>query len=411
MPDHSLTERLAQHLLRAVDGPMRGRARLHLLDWMGCVAGARHGPVAAVMRRSDHPATLRAAMLGNVLEMDDVHRAAILHPGPVIWPAVLGRSGQGMAAMLDAAVRGYEATIAIGATFDAAHYGYWHNTTTAGLFGSAAAVSSLLGADATILTSALGLAGSVSGGFWQMRHEPVMAKQWHIAHAVRTGAAAAQDAAIGMTGPRFVLEGAQGVYAATCHAPKPLQLAAGWRMAEVSFKPWGACRHAHPAIDAALALRARGTLTLPVTVETFADALAFCDSPHPATPHQAKFSIQHAVAVVMMRGEPTLEDFEAESIAALADARAGVLVRENPAITARYPDHFGATVIAETDRESVVDTLGDPERPLSRDGVIAKARALFAWGELSDAQAQRGLTLALDGDDADGVVSWLDEIL
>lgn len=411
MTDLSLTQRLAQHLLRPVNMGARDMARLHLLDWMGCVAGARNGAVGDAQRQMGQPAVLRAALLGNVLEMDDVHRAAILHPGPVIWPTVLGDADQGMEAVLDAGVRGYEATIAIGATLDAAHYGWWHNTATAGVFGAAAAVSSLFGSDEATLVSALGLAGSVSGGFWQMRHEPVMAKQWHIAHAMQTGASAAYFAANGVTGPRFILEGPQGLYAATCNAPKPMTFNKGWRIGEVSFKPWGACRHAHPAIDAALALRQRGTLDLPVVVETFADALAFCDRPDPKTPHEAKFSLQHAVAVVVARGVPTLADFEPDAIAALAGVRAGISVREDPAITARYPDHFGATVRSGGDREALVDTLGDPERPLSRDGVIDKARALFAWGGLDPVLAERALTLALDSDDADGIVGWLEEIL
>lgn len=411
MTDLSLTQRLAQHLLRPVNMAARDRARLHLLDWMGCVAGARNGAVGDAQRRMGQPAVLRAALLGNVLEMDDVHRAAILHPGPVIWPTVLGDADQGMEAVLDAGVRGYEATIAIGSTLDAAHYGWWHNTATAGVFGAAAAVSSLFGSDEATLVSALGLAGSVSGGFWQMRHEPVMAKQWHIAHAMQTGASAAYFAANGVTGPRFILEGPQGLYAATCENPKTMTLGGGWRIDEVSFKPWGACRHAHPAIDAALALRQRGTLDLPVTVETFADALAFCDRPDPKTPHEAKFSLQHAVAIVVARGVPTLADFEPDAIAALAAVRAGISVREDPTISARYPDHFGATLRSGSDHEALVNTLGDPERPLSRDGVIDKARALFAWGGLDPALAERAVTLALDSDDAEGIVGWLEEIL
>ncbi len=410
--DHSLTEALAQHLLRPIGQDIFLRARLHLLDWMGCVAGARGSAPGGVQRRmTGQPVTLRAALLGNVLEMDDVHRAAILHPGPVIWPTVLGDAEQGMDAVLDAAIRGYEATIAIGATLDAAHYAYWHNTTTAGVFGAAAAVAVLFGADTATLASALGLAGSVSGGLWQMRHEPGMAKQWHIAHALQTGGSAAFHAASGVMGPRFILEGPQGLYAATCRAPKPMKLDEGWRIAEVSFKPWGACRHAHPAIDAALELRARGQVEGTILVETFADALAFCDRPDPTTPHEAKFSIQHAVAVVAERGVPTLADFEPDAIAALAEARTRITVREDTTITARYPEHFGATVSAGGVRVALVDTLGDPERRLSRDGVIAKAQALFAWGGLSDAQAERGVALALDGDDAVAIVAWLEDIL
>lgn len=408
----SLTERLAEHLLRPVDTKVQTRARLHLLDWMACVAGARNSDVGAMQQRlADEPVAIRAALLGNVLEMDDVHRAAILHPGPVIWPTVLAHGGADMEALLEAAVRGYEATIAIGATFDARHYRYWHNTATAGVFGAAAAAASLFECDAEEIVSALGLAGSVSGGLWQMRHEPVMAKQWHIAHAVQTGGSAGFYAAHGVTGPRHILEGPQGLYAATCDTPRPLALTSDWRIAEVSFKPWAACRHTHPAIDAALELKATGGLDGPILVETFADALAFCDRPDPRTVLDAKFSLQHAVAVVRERGAPRLADFETDAVASLSGPRDSVSVREAADITARYPAHFGARVTAGGRTVELIDTRGDPERPIGEGGVIDKARALFDWGGLSDEQAEHGVALALDGDDPAGIVAWLEELL
>ncbi len=411
MAEHSLIERLAQHLLRPVNMATRAKARLHLLDWMGCVAGARHAAVARALDGIQGAPFLKAAFLGNVLEMDDVHRAALLHPGPVIWPVALDSLAPSFDDILDVAVRGYEAMITVGATFDDHHYAHYHPTATAGVFGAAACAAVANEADALQLANALALAGSVSGGVWQTRHSSNFAKQWHVAHAAETGESAARYALSGITGPLDILEGAQGLYAATCSAPRPMALKAGWRIDEVSFKPWGACRHAHPAIDAALALRARGTLRGPIEVETFADALTFCDRPNPTTPYQAKFSIQHAVAVVALRGVPTLADFEPDAIAALAEARRLVAVREHTAITARYPAHFGATVRAGGDEEALIDTLGDPERPLSRDGVIAKARALFEWGGVSREQAGRGVTLALTGDDLSGIVRWLDDIL
>lgn len=407
----SLSEQLAQHLMRTVDDATRANARLHLLDWMGCVAGARHSATSGALRGCKTDAVTSAAFLGNVLEMDDVHRAALLHPGPVVWPAALGRGALSLDEALSAAVRGYEAMIAVGATFDGLHYAHFHPTATAGVFGAAACVASLAGADATTMANALALAGSVSGGVWQTRHTANFGKQWHVAHAVETGRSAASFAIGGVTGPLDVLEGAQGLYAATCGTARPMRLKDRWQIADVSFKPWGACRHAHPAIDAALALRLRGTLVLPVTVDTFADALAFCDRAHPTTPAQAKFSLQHAVAVVAVRGVPTLADFEPDAIAALVTARAQVAVREDPAITARYPDHFGATVRAGGDTEALVDTLGDPERPMSRDAVVAKARALFAWGGLTEAQSDLGVALALHGETVAAVRDWLDDIL
>lgn len=408
---NSLTERLSQHLLRKVDSAAHARARLHLLDWLGCVAGALPSATGQLQRRfSGQSAITRAAFLGNVLEMDDVHRAAILHPGPVVWPAVLSLGSGSMEAVLDAAVRGYEAMIAIGATLDGRHYSFWHNTATAGVFGAAAATASLIGCDAEQTASALGLAGSVTGGLWRMRHEPVTAKQWHVVHAAATGGSAAYYARHGITGPLFVLEGEQGLYAATCEAPLPLQLGDQWRIFEVSFKPWAACRHAHPAIDAALELRDAGRLAGDIIVETYRDALTFCDRPEPSTVTDAKFSLQHAIAIVTNRGEPGLSDFEPESIAALAPTRARVTVCEVDEFTARYPRHFGARVSASGATVERIDTLGDPERPLDEVGIISKARALMAWGGVGD-DADAVITACVKGNDPHAIVAVLEKWL
>lgn len=393
---------------------MRQRARLHLLDWLGCVAGARQSAVAAVAARAAPDAPARAALLGNVLEMDDVHRMAILHPGPVVWPAALAAAhaaGAGMVAMLDGAVAGYEAVVTVGASFDAWHYAHWHNSATAGGFGAAGAAAHIFGLGADGIADALGHAGSLAGGLWRMRHEPGMTKQLHIAQAATTGLWHARLAQAGGGAPRQILEGEQGLYAAMTRAPRPFELRDGWRMAEVSFKPWGACRHAHPAIDAALELRRQVALQGPVTVATYADALLFCDRPDPQTSHQAKFSLQHAVAVVMAKGEPELADFEPDAIARLAPLRALVQVAEDAAITARYPAHFGARLSCGDAAVELADCRGDPERPLAEDGIVAKARALMHWGGIAPAEAKDAAALALQGDRPADIVALLERWL
>ena len=414
----SLTERLAQHLQREADAATVARARLHLLDWLGCVAGARRSAAAAVGAKVFADAIERAALLGNVMEMDDVHRTALLHPGPVVWPAVLlaaRETGAGMQALLAAAVAGYEAMITVGASFDGHHYAHWHNSASAGGFGAAAAAARLFGADASAVADALGHAGSLAGGLWRMRHEPGLTKQVHIWQAAVTGVRHARLAAAGAGGPRRILEGAQGLYAAMTREPRLFELRPGWRIAEVSFKPWGACRHAHPAIDAALMLRSKGALAGElaggVEVATYADALAFCDRPSPTTAHEAKFSLQHAVAVVIAKGEPALADFEPDAIARLAPLRAKVRVIADAGITAAYPAHFGARVSAGGQTVSITDTLGDPERPLAADGVVAKARALMDWGGIGADAAAAAAEVALGGDDPAAVIALLEQWL
>lgn len=407
MTSPSLTERLAGHLLRAVAPNVQTRARLHLLDWLACVAGARRSEMADVARRAEPDVLTRAALLGNALEMDDVHRGAILHPGPVVWPAALSaarETGCAMDALLDGAVRGYEAVIAVGATFDAWHYGHWHNTATAGGFGGAAAAASIFGLNADATADALGHAGSLAGGLWRMRHEPCLTKQLHAAQASLTGLWHARLARAGAHGPRLILEGDQGLYAAMTREPRPMKLGEGWRIEEVSFKPWGACRHVHPAIDAALELKRQGRLSKPVHVATYRDALIFCHRPDPRTVLDAKFSIQHGIAIVLDKGEPDMADFEPDAIARLASLRAQVTVSEDPELTAAYPAHFGARIGDLVLR----DTLGDPERPLPAQGVEAKARSLGEWGGADGAEA---VEIALRGDSPAAIVALLERWL
>lgn len=406
--DVPLIAQLARHLQRPVPEHVRTRARLHLLDWLACVAGARTTRIGFLSSNGYDKSVVnrRTALIGNVLEMDDVHRTGRLHPGPIIWPVVVNRHADGLT-FLDSAIRGYEAMIAVGETFDDHHYEFYHPTSTAGVFGTTAAYAAFNQLDEADLAGALSNAGSVAGGLWQTRHSRNDAKQFHVLHALLVGEEATWLARMGLDGPLDVLEGSQGLYAATCRNPKPMVLGPGWRIEEVSFKPWAACRHAHAAIDCALELRAAGKLNAPFHVETYADALTFCDKPHPTTETEAKFSLQHAVAVIADGRDATPADFTVEAIAALAELRAQVTVAEDPAITARYPAHFGARV----NGFELVDCRGDPERPVSEADIVAKMYMLADWGGLAASEADRAAELALRGDDASAIVAMLEEWL
>ncbi len=421
----SLTQRLAERLARPVsDGHLR-RAALHVLDWTGCAVAGAGGPAGRAVAsglggEGKGPCTaigsdrrvsvLTAAMingaLGNVLEMDDVDKRAILHPGPSVIPAALAAAQAVDApaeAFLAAVVRGYEAVIALGRAVGPGHYAFWHNTGTCGPFGAAAAAASLYGLGPEQSVHALGLAGTQASGFWQTRHEPQsMAKQLHTARAAHAGVSAVLFARSGMLGPVDILEGPQGFFAATCPGADPDQVMADqgaeWLIEQVSFKPWPACRHAHPAIDAALAARAAGMAASDIhaiVLTTYPDAVAFCDTPRPQSVIEAKFSLQHSIAAALLFGPLELAHFEPgffqrRQVRALAGK---VVVAAADPYTARYPAHYGAGLAVtlasgETRRFDAPDALGDPENPLGADAVAKKARALMAAGGMApDASA------------------------
>lgn len=391
---------------------LQPRAALHLLDWMGCAAAGEHsaqgqafgrwlrqqgegGRPTLAGRRSDAAAAAAYhGALGSVLEMDDIHRSSILHPGPVVIPAVLAAASPSTpgARLLAGVLAGYEAVIRVGRALGPAHYGFWHSTATAGCFGAAAGAAVVLGQDVPTTAHAMALAGTRAGGLWQVRHESSLGKSWHMAGAARDGVAAAQLAASGLTGPLAILEGPSGWFAAT--APQAdarvvcEPVSQPW-LADVSFKPWPACRHAHPAMDALReCLRGTGLRAADVAavqVDTYDDALRFCDRPLPRDEAQARFSIQHALAAWLLWGEPRFEHYAAAAIddPALAALRARVTLRRGAAQQARYPAHYGAAVRIECHDGRVLaaelqDCWGDPARPMPDAAVRDKAARLMA---------------------------------
>lgn len=404
----TLLAQLVRSLARQPSDRDRQRARLHLLDWLACVAGARQTEAGSLGAIISHKAWEKATYLGNVLEMDDVHRTALVHPGSVVWPAALSLPSANFDQRLDAAVRGYEAMVAIGCALDAHHHAHWDPTSTAGVFGSTAAFGSLIGFAPVEYANAMGNAGSVAGGLRHMRHDDVLTRQWHIYHAVRTGRDAAMHVHYGATGPQAILEGEHGLFAAMTQAPGPLPVSADrWLIGDVSYNLWAACRHTHPAIDCALELRAAGKLIAPFHVETYAEALVLCDRPDPVTEMDAKFSLQQAIAVIADGRNAMPEDFTPQAIAALAPLRDQVTVSDGKSFSARYPAHLGASVNGLT----LADTRGDPVRPLDEKEIIAKMKALAAWGGLADSEAERAADIALGGDDAAALDSMLENWL
>jgi 2-methylcitrate dehydratase PrpD len=390
-PMPSISESLLEICARPVGAHERARAALHLLDWIGCALAGRAEPVGRAARveagcdpfalaGSGVPAgALALGGLGSLLEMDDVHKAALLHPGPVVAAVVAALPG---ADPLGALVRGYEAMIRLGAAVGPGHYARFHNTSTCGGIGAAVAAADLMGLAPEQAVWAVGHAMSMAGGVWQCRNEPVETKHLHVAEAARRGVQAARYAAQGLAGPRFVLEGPQGFLAAMAPGADPAAViapAGGWKINEVSFKPWPACRHTHPAIDAALILRERlgGAIPAAVRVETFSDALTFCDRPEPRTAPEARFSLQHSVAVALTEGPPPVDAFAPAALGRHAALRARISVLRDGAMTAAYPARFGAAVhvtLADgrSDSAAVADAWGDPEWPMDAAAVRAK---------------------------------------
>lgn len=390
----TISRQLVDLCHRHLSHDAQSRAVRHVVDWLGCAAIGAHSPSAeALWQGTGLPAVVSSvsdissrssdavsvgtdpdpwrdllydASLGNIFEMDDVYRTALVHPGSVVVPTALflgRRLGSSGTDILTAIVRGYEAMIRFGEAVGSHHYSLWHNTATCGVLGAAATTCSLLGLKNQGWVDAFGHAVTQAAGLWQVRLEPCMSKQWHVSRAAQTGIQAALYAQAGVTGPTLIFEGKKGYFRAMCADGDPALVVAGkgdpWRIFDTSIKPWPACRHVHATIDAALVVQdqlrsalspsaAGADLSVQdVQVYTYHDALAFCDNPHPETPGAARFSLQHAVAVSMLYGPPQLDHFEAAylSLPQIRAIRDKVRLHEDLSRSQRYPQHFVSTAL------------------------------------------------------------------
>ena len=409
----SLLEMLVKRLVRPVDDATIERAALHVHDWIGCAFAGSAQPVGHVLASALETEGTGACLalgqtktfppaaaafhnggLGNVLEMDDIHRTSRSHPGPVIIPAALAAAqwtGATPQKFLAAVVHGYEAALRIGRSVGPGHYALWHNTSTCGVFGAAAAVADLMDLTPEQTVWALGNAGAQAAGPWRCRREPVMTKQLHTAHAAQDGLKAAMLAKHGLTGPRLMLEGEQGFFAATAPDADPAAVNATpdaqWLIWETSFKPWPSCRFTHTSIDAALDLHEQKPDlddVKEVLIETYTDSAVICDEPVPTSEIQAKFSLQHVVSATLINGPPGLDQFRGAALtdSAIAELRTRCRIAETKQFNDAYPQHYGTAVSLTFADGSVVDAsradaLGDPENPVAPEAIENKAATLM----------------------------------
>lgn len=380
-------------------------------DWLGSRVAGAAAPEGRILAahgggaRDLEGRVFLAAALSHVTETDDLHRASVAHPGCVVIPTalVLGRRlGVRGQALLAAVLAGYEVMLRVGEALGPAHYRVFHNTATAGVFGSAAAAARLLALDEDRWVWAFGNAGTQASGLWQFNEEGAMSKPLHAGHAAATGLRAALLARVGLTGAEAILEGEKGLFRALCPDPRPeavLAAAPGWKLHETSMKPYPCCRHVHAAIDAALELRARlgaGVRPGRVRVLSYPAALDVTDRPRPRTPHEARFSLQYCVATALLRGRPGLEAFEP---AAVEDVAVGAVldrtsVDVDPTLAGAYPRCWGAGVEVEgTDGSRLTafreSAKGDPDAPLDDAELDAKVLGLLARGGVHGRRAGR----------------------
>jgi 2-methylcitrate dehydratase PrpD len=364
-------------------------------------------PLAAVLYSEERADPVRAAYLNGViagsLDWDDTHVGAMLHPGVVVWPAVLAvgemtrADGRSLAA---AAVAGYETMIRVGLSVQPSHFRRgFQSTPTCGVFGAAAAAAKLLGLGVEGTRDALGIAASYAGGTTQFFISGSEVKRLHAGKAAAAGVEAALLARAGLTGPRDAIEGEQGFARALAEGLDTRviedRLGTDFRIADLTLKPHAGSARLQAAVEAACELSRQGVAPAEIeAVEVGIPAVieGRLTNNDPVELQQAQMSVPFAVAMALTLGPGrewppvlTLDDFERSlSDARVRDlSRRTVCVRDAEVERATTTEYVPARVtvrLADGRRREYAVWLppGSPKRPMTAEEISARFRAVVS---------------------------------
>ena len=266
----------------AIPETVRTRAKLVMLDALGC---ALYGAdlewtriLQSTLREVD--TTRTSAVWGTSLklsaphaalvngtqvqgfELDDVHRAGVLHVGAVVLPALIAvtelKPGMSGREFITAAVAGYEIGPRVGLCMGPEHIAQgWHSGATLGVFSAASGAARGLKLDVERTVHALGIAGTQAAGLMAAQYG-AMVKRMHAGRSSQSGLYGALFAAAGFTGIVNVLESEYGGYCTTFSRSTDRfnlnELTAGfgevWQTMGVALKFYACVGSNHTTLDA-----------------------------------------------------------------------------------------------------------------------------------------------------------------
>src|SRR5215216_2876257 len=305
-------------------------------------------------RLSAPHAALANGTLVHSFELDDVHRAGVLHVGAVTLPALFAvaelKGGMSGRDFLTAAVAGYEIGPRVGLCMGPEHIGQgWHSGATVGVFSAAAGAAAALRLADDKVVHALGIAGTQSAGLMAAQYG-AMVKRMHAGRAAQSGLYGALLAEAGFTGITDVFESPYGGFCTTFSRSQDrfslAELTAGlgerFEIMNVALKFYSCVGSNHTTLDAIGVIQARRPFAAQ-EVEKIVVHASQVTVDHVGWPYRpqgvtaAQLNLPFCVATLLIEGDVFVDQF---SEAITADPRRMAMaerveVRHDPAITAR----------------------------------------------------------------------------
>jgi len=395
-----------------------GKAKLIILDTLGValasstmdfgrmvldVAALLGGPRRSRLIGSSGKVAAANAVLANGtlahgLDYDDTLEEAIVHTGccgAITALAVGEEAGASGRKVLEAAVAGIEVMCKVGVAAPGKfHARGFHPTALCSTFGAAAAAGKLYGLEISQWVDAFGICGSQSSGIIEYLADGTWTKRLHPGWGTHGGVIAALLARRGFRGPASVFEGQHGFYRAFggeggFNLERLAELGGIWEIPRIAFKSYPCGSISHPYMDCALRLKQKYSLR-PEEIEEVVCRTAEGPVPRlweparekrrPSSSYGAKFSLPYSLAVILVRGRATLEEFSEEALDDPEVLSLAERVRYELDPTIDYPRHFSGHVKVKLRDGTVVEEnqphpRGGLESSLAREEIEEKFRA------------------------------------
>jgi 2-methylcitrate dehydratase PrpD len=409
------------------------RIKLLILDSFGCalfgaglpwsrtlrsaLVSLDHTKACAVWGTGERLSAPHAALVNGSLvqsfELDDVHRAGVLHAGAVTLPALLAvaelRPGMTGRDFVRAAVAGYETGPRVGLCMGPEHIGQgWHSGATVGVFAAAAGAAAGLRLSADQAVHALGIAGTQAAGLMAAQYG-AMVKRMHAGRAAQSGLYGALLAEAGLTGIPDVFESRYGGFCTTFSRSQDrfrlseltADLGERFETLGVALKFYSCVGSNHTTLDAIRNIAARR----PFRAEDIARITVYGSQAtvdHVGWPYRpqgitsAQMNLPFCVATLVTEGDVFVDQF---CEAAVTDQRRMALAKKvevvhDPAITARGGAFRHMVRIAvqfsdgAVESETVEVPRGSEGKFAAETEVVEKFRKLARYA-VSEAQAER----------------------
>jgi len=377
------------------------RARLLLLDTLGCFIAAQSKPEPAALARClaerepgsvTLPGLPQAASVSGATFLlalgacwDEAceglaraHGRPGLHAIPPALAVVLGRDGT-LGEALRAIVTGYEVGGRMGEALRIK--GGMHVDGAWGALGAAAAAARAEGGDVTACRTAVEtVACQIPFSLYAPVSAGATARNTYCGHGAQLGLMAARSALAGIDSPadaiddyfRIALDGESNT--ADLANPGTYYLLEGY------LKPFAAVRHVHYGAQGAIDWRrqngAETTEIRTLTLRVYAEAITYCGNRDPQSAIQAQFSLSYGLARALVAGDLAPDAYAPEALADIETRRLErlLVIQTDDALTAA--GRRGATLVVEiadgSDEITVDQVIGDPACPLDAEATRAK---------------------------------------